>query len=210
MNNDGINKLSDTEALEFALSFSMPGDNSKTAQHLLETCGSLSAVVDAPYEILRENGISENAAVFMRMIPDITKIYLNDKFLSASSEQYLYSDRAVSAFIGSVTEQVLMILTDKKDREIYFGTISTGSFTSSEIHIRQIVDLALKYRAAYVYLAHNHPSGIAFPSEKDISVTKKIRNALNVVGITLKDHFIIADMQCFSMAQDENFESIFQ
>ncbi len=208
----GLENFSDTEILELALSFSMTKNNNNLiAQRLIESCGSISSVIDTPYSVLKEYGVSESAAVMLKMIPEITQIYLNEK-LSKSEKVNLYNSRIEKisyAFIGSKTEKVLLMLTNKNNQELYSEIISSGSLTFSGINIRQIIDLALRYNAANAYIAHNHPSGIAYPSEKDIAITIKIKNALSTVGVTLKDHYIISDTKYFSMSKSDNFCDIF-
>jgi DNA repair protein RadC len=63
---------------------------------------------------------------------------------------------------------------------------------SASVAPREVVEHALLYHAAGVILVHNHPSGNCRPSERDIEFTKAIYNALDLFGITLVDHLIVA------------------
>jgi DNA repair protein RadC len=64
-----------------------------------------------------------------------------------------------------------------------------------------VVKQALQHNAAAVILAHNHPSGIAEPSQADIQITKRIQSALQLVDIRVLDHIIVGDAETTSLAQ---------
>ena len=75
---------------------------------------------------------------------------------------------------------------------IHDEVISIGTTTSNIIHPREVFRPALEYSASAVILAHNHPSGVAKPSEADIAVTRQIVEAGRILGIALLDHVIVA------------------
>ena len=79
--------------------------------------------------------------------------------------------------------------------------IGEGSVNSASISIRKVVETALGANATTVVLAHNHPSGMAFPSEEDVQTTRRLAAALHTVEITLADHIVVADDDYVSMAQ---------
>ena len=70
-----------------------------------------------------------------------------------------------------------------------------------QIYPREVVETALRYHAHAVLLAHNHPSGVALPSDADVLVTRRIQEALAPLGIRLADHIIVADDDYVSMAE---------
>ena len=72
---------------------------------------------------------------------------------------------------------------------------------STSVSIRKIVETALASNATTVILAHNHPSGVALPSEEDIQTTRRVAAALQAVEITLADHMVMADGDFVSMTQ---------
>lgn len=76
-------------------------------------------------------------------------------------------------------------------RLVHDEVISIGSLTSNVIHPREVFQPALEYGASAVILVHNHPSGVATPSEADIEVTKQIVAAGKILGIKLLDHIIV-------------------
>jgi DNA repair protein RadC len=74
---------------------------------------------------------------------------------------------------------------------IHDEVVSIGTLTSNIIHPREVFRPALEYSASAVILAHNHPSGVAKPSDADILITKQIVEAGKILGISLLDHVII-------------------
>jgi DNA repair protein RadC len=74
---------------------------------------------------------------------------------------------------------------------IHDEIISIGTLTSNIIHPREVFRPALEYSASAVILAHNHPSGVAKPSDADVAITRQIVEAGKILGISLLDHVII-------------------
>jgi len=88
-------------------------------------------------------------------------------------------------------ETVCLITLDGARRLINKHTISIGTLTSSLVHPREVFYPAIEDRAASIIIAHNHPSGMLIVSEKDIEVTKRIKETGDLVGIPLDDHIIV-------------------
>lgn len=208
----GIKNFTPEEKLEFLLLYGMPQkDGTEYAEKLINICGSLSSVFEAPFDLLTEQGISENAAILIRMIPQISRIYLDDKnkIEDKSGKKVTLISKMVTGFVGAEGEQVELALLDKKGKVLYLGVVSKGSFTASEINLRTIVELAIHYHAVYAYIAHNHPSRIAYPSVKDIEATIRLRDALEAINVRLCDHYIFSNTECFSMASNKEFYDLF-
>ena len=208
----GIQNFTPQEKLEFLMLYGMPHKNgSDIAEKLISICGSLSSVMDAPYDLLTEHGITENAAVLIKMVPQVSRIYLDDKHKidDKTGKRVSLEYKMVTGFIGAEGEQVELALLDKKGKELYLGVVNKGSITASEINLRTIAELAIHYRASIAYIAHNHPSGIAYPSGKDIEATIRLRDTLSAVNVRLCDHYIVANSESFSMANNEEFFDIF-
>jgi DNA repair protein RadC len=85
---------------------------------------------------------------------------------------------------------------------IHDEVISIGSLTSNIIHPREVFRPALEYSASAVILAHNHPSGVAKPSEADILITRQIVEAGKILGISLLDHVIVTKTKFESVPSD--------
>ena len=86
---------------------------------------------------------------------------------------------------------------------MFCDVTAQGSFGATNFHIRDIIELALKFNATRAIIAHNHPSGIALPSREDIETTIEIKNALKLVDVRLVDHIIVADDDYVSIADSE-------
>ena len=80
--------------------------------------------------------------------------------------------------------------------ELFQGTIDGAA-----VYPREVVERCLSYNAAAVILAHNHPSGIAEPSQADIAITRKLRVALETIDVRVLDHFIVGSSQVVSLAE---------
>lgn len=208
---EGADAFRDHELLEIILYYCVPRrDTNPLAHKLINTFGSFSAVLEAPVELLMECGLSRNAAVLIKLLPEVSRVYLDDKVgKNKIVTDENIGDKILAKFVGRINEAVLLMLLDSKGKELYCGIISKGSVNSSEIYIRKLVELAVKYNASTAVLAHNHPSGIALPSSKDIVTTKGVLQALRLVGVRLIDHIIVADNDYVSMAQSEAFCDIF-
>jgi len=82
-----------------------------------------------------------------------------------------------------------------------FEELFTGTINSTEVHPREIVRRALAHNAAAVILAHNHPSGVAEPSVADQSLTRRIVEAMALIGVRVLDHFIVGAGPPTSLAE---------
>jgi DNA repair protein RadC len=94
----------------------------------------------------------------------------------------------------------VMFLTSQH-RLISFEKLFRGTIDSSQVHIRVIARRALELNAAALILAHNHPSGIAEPSNADQKITSKIKDSLEIFDIKVLDHFIVSSNECCSFAE---------
>ena len=108
-------------------------------------------------------------------------------------------------FSGKRNETVVMLCMDAKCKVICCKEIAEGSVNNAGVSVRRIVELALASNATTVILAHNHPSGIAFPSSDDIRTTERISKALEAVDVILADHLVFSDKDWVSMAQSGYF-----
>jgi len=98
-------------------------------------------------------------------------------------------------------ELFLSLLLDAKNRVIREVTISEGTLTNSLIHPREAFREAIGESAASVIFAHNHPSGDPAPSRDDIAITERLKQAGDLVGISVLDHVIIGDGKYVSLKE---------
>ena len=90
-------------------------------------------------------------------------------------------------------EHFLALHLDGKNRIICFDLVSVGSLNQSIVHPREVFMPAVASAAAAVILVHNHPTGDPTPSREDLSITKRLREAGEIVGIKVLDHIIVGD-----------------
>jgi len=101
-------------------------------------------------------------------------------------------------------EQFRGLYLNSRYQLIHDETISVGSINASIVHPREVFQPAIQYGASAIIIAHNHPSGNPKPSDKDLSITKKLKDAANLFDIALLDHLIITDNECYSFADNGN------
>ena len=201
---NGIDSFETHEVLELLLFYAVPMKNtSELAHNLLDSFGSISAVLDAPVDALMNTGLTETQTVLLRLIPEISRLYIDDKHNNDSKiiDDETLPDKILRKFIGRENENVLLLLLDAKGKEVFCGIVSKGSLNDTSLPVRKIVDYSLRYNAKSVIIAHNHPSGVALPSREDMETTANLKSALDVIGVRLLDHYIVADNDCVSLAQ---------
>lgn len=209
---NGLDDFEQHQALELLLFYAIPRcDTNPMAHRLLEHFGSISAIFDAPIDALKEAGISETTATLLKIIPEFSRLYLDDKY--NNKNKIINFDNLIeyfaNKFVGRNEETVILLLADSKGKEVFSGVIAKGSINTSDVPVRKVVDLSLRYNAKTAVIAHNHPSGVAIPSIADINTTKDIYEALDHVNVLLVDHIIIADGDGISIAQSQLGEGIF-
>ena len=90
---------------------------------------------------------------------------------------------------------------DNRHRLIAFEELFRGTIDGASVHPREVVKQALARNAAAVIVAHNHPSGVAEPSQADQLITQRLKQALGLVEVRVLDHLIVGDGQCFSFSE---------
>ena len=182
---EGLSSFEDHNALELLLFYAIPQrDTNELAHRLISEFGSLSGVLDASVEaLMRVDGVGENTAVLLHMLPGMFAKYEQDKVrtdaLVLNSAQKA-GEYLVSLFVGKTTETFIAVCMNHKCK-----------VTNT------------------VILAHNHPAGVAAPSAADIEATRHIIMTLRSLGITVNDHFIVAGKDWFSMATNSKLKRMF-
>lgn len=198
----GLDTFEQHEILELALFYAIPmKDTNPTAHRLINEFGSLSAVFDAPYNMLMQAGLTENAATFIKLIPELLSAYMDDRYNNQNKIIKLENlpEKFINKFLGKGTEMVYLLLMDSKFKELYCGIVSKGSITNADVNIPKICELSIRYSARYAIISHNHPSGICLPSKADIKVTTRLYQALKLINVELLDHYIVAENDCVSL-----------
>lgn len=202
---NGFDGFEDHEILELALFYAIPRKNTNVIAHeLLNRFGTVDAVFDAPINMLKEiEGVGESAAIFIKMISGLARIYMERKFKNDEKAPEIsdINDRITLKFIGRSEELVVVVLFDAKGKVIYEGVVNKGTVNAVDIYARKIIELIVLYNASSVILAHNHPSGFAVPSVEDIESTAKLNKILQSMHVSLLDHIIVADGDYVSLRE---------
>ena len=200
----GLDAFADHEILELLLYYAIPRrDTNPIAHALMERYGSLPAVLAAPMEDLkRTEGIGESAAVLLHLVPQVCR---RARLAQVGEDQVLNSSEREGAYLlecfdGESREVIYQLCLDRKGKLLACKRLGEGSVASADLDVRRLVENAILTGASAVILAHNHPSGVALPSDGDYTATMRVRAALNAIGIELADHIIVADGDFVSMA----------
>ena len=202
----GLAGFDDHNILELLLFYAIPRrDTNRIAHELMDTFGTLDAVFEAPPEALMTvDGIGENAAALIRLVPEAGRRYLiakNDIGQILNSSE-IAGRFFVPRFVSCRDEVVYMACLDAKLKVIDCRVVGSGGTNHARIDVRAAVQTALWQNATAIILAHNHTSGIALPSREDEMVTLHLKQALETVGIELVDHIVVAGDDFVSMADN--------
>lgn len=204
---NGLDVMHDHEVLELLLYYAIPRmDVNPVAHRLLERFGSLHAVFEAPAEeLLRIDGIGENAATLLHLAMELFRRYDIDSRHHALESTRMSTTEMLGTYLApyfrGLTHEVARIAClDNRGIVICCEEIASGTVGEVALSPRKVVEIALRRNAVGVALAHNHPHGLALPSREDIGLTKQIKQALQTVGVQLLEHVIVAGEEFVSMA----------
>ena len=193
--NTGLDTFQDYEALELLLFYAIPRKDTKsTAKNLIARFGSLPAVLDATVEELTEADLSPNAAILLKLVPDMNRYYAV-KTDGAGQKVHSTSDAGrilCAMFRHEQTESVRLLCLNAGGKVLKLALLNEGDINAVHFSVRKIVETALSAKAVSVILAHNHPGGTLIPSREDLDATNSAKAALSTVGIQLLDHLIIS------------------
>ncbi len=203
--NTGLDTFQDYEALELLLFYAIPRKDTKsTAKNLISRFGSLPAVLDATLEELTEAGLSPNAAILLKLVPDMNRYYAV-KTDGAGQKVHSTSDAGrilCAMFRHEQTESVRLHCLNAGGKVLKLALLNEGDINAVHFSVRKIVETALSAKAVSVILAHNHPGGTLTPSREDLDATNSAKAALSTVGIQLLDHLIISGDNYCSLRED--------
>lgn len=192
--------LEDHEVLELLLFYSVPRINTNEQAHdLINTFGSLKGVLDADVkDIEKINKVGEKSATLIKIVSALVSRY---SVQSEDPRQQYNTFSQVSTYLnglfaGQSTEKVYLLLFNNAMRLIKALQIGDGSVNMTAVSPNMAARAALEYNASYVILAHNHPAGLAIPSSEDVTTSYAMKAAFQAIGITMIDHFLIADGKC--------------
>jgi len=200
----GPNHLSDAELLAILLGRGAPGLSAvDLARTLLSAFGGIRGVLNASQQSVHQMyGMGPGKSAVLVATRECCCRYLEAKLAPGKrigspkdSQNFLLArlrDRPHEVFC--------CLFLDNRHRVLAFDELFRGTIDNTTVYPREVVKQALQRNAAAVILAHNHPSGVAEPSEADKMITRRINDALDLVDVRLLDHFIVGDGTCVSLA----------
>ncbi len=201
----GAAALSDAELLAILLRNGSAGRSAlDVARDVLKTFHSLRKLIAADQQrFCAERGLGLARFAELQAAVEIARRQMSETLRSGPS---LSGPRATRDFLSAQLrdrehEVFCCLYLDKRHRLIQFEELFRGTIDGASVHPREIVKLALQRNAAAVIVAHNHPSGIAEPSQADEMITQRVKEALALVDIRLLDHIIVGDGTCVSLAE---------
>lgn len=148
--------------------------------------------------------ITKTKKLKLQSIFDIVKTYSNEKFeirTSVNSPGKVYD--YLKYDLENLDYEVFIIITlDSKMKVINKNILTVGILNASLAHPREIFTYAVKDKSNSFILVHNHPSGDPTPSPQDISLTRRVKQASEIMGIDLTDHIIIGKNRYISLKEE--------
>jgi DNA repair protein RadC len=201
----GSETLSDAELLAIFLRTGIQGCSAvDLARNLLSTFGSLRGLLSATQtEFCQVKGIGQAKFVQLQASIEMSKRYLAEKMdkIDALNSVEQTQTFLLSKLRDQKQEVFAVLMLDSQHRLIKYRPMFFGTIDSASVYPRVLVKQALDDNAAAVILAHNHPSGVAEPSQADQHITRRIVDAMALVDIRVLDHFVIGDGVAVSFAQ---------
>lgn len=203
----GMDGLADYEVIELLLTLAIPrADVKRPAKALIARFGDLRGILDAsPDELQVVDGIGTVAPVALRIIRAAATLYLQQ---SVEGSEPLVESDAIARFwrlrIGALRHEVFEVAyLDSAYRLLRDGVerLEEGTVDRAAVYPRSVMQAALKRGAAAILVAHNHPNGVAEPSEHDKVLTRALALAAVTVGIKVVDHLIVCADTTFSFRQ---------
>ncbi len=194
--NEGLDSFADHEILEMLLFFSIPQMNTNDIAHdLIARFGSLEGVFEADYDELKTvNYIKDNSAVLIKFVAGIARRYsigkVKDDICFDTVEKIGRYLRA--KYLTIPCERVYMMMFDNSMHLIECAHIVDGAVNCASITTRVMAQKALLKNASNVVIAHNHPNGLAIPSNEDIEISSMLDTAFGLVGVNMLEHIIVA------------------
>jgi len=173
------------------------------ADRLLERFGGLRPLLDAPAaELAAVRGVGPARSAQIRALPELARRYFTAALPAGESiRSPADTEMFLKARMRHLGHEVFCCLyLDNRHRVLRFEELFRGTIDGTSVYPREVVKEALAINAAAVILAHNHPSGVAEPSQADERITRRIKAALELVDIRLLDHLVVGDGPATSMA----------
>jgi DNA repair protein RadC len=193
----GANILSDAELLAIFLRTGVKGKSAiDLAKDLLNDAGSLNALLSSSEQkFCVHKGLGKAKYVQMKAVVEMSRRYLEEKMRRGDvlTDASAVEDYLKLKLRNYPYEVFCCVFLDNKHRVIEFEELFQGTIDSASVHPREVIRRVIHHNAAAVIFSHNHPSGIAEPSQADLHITERLKQALSLIDVRVLDHFIVGD-----------------
>jgi DNA repair protein RadC len=173
------------------------------AHDLLARFGSVEALLAADATTLMScHGVGPAKAALLKAVHELTMRHAEERFTDGSTftdvnEVSKYLQRRIG---HSERELFGCMFLDTRHRLLAWDVLFAGSINRTHVHAREVLKRALQLNSAAIVLAHNHPSGIAEPSQADLLLTRDLTDLMARVDIRIIDHIIVTGGHTVSFA----------
>lgn len=202
----GFESLAPHEALEVLLYITNPQKNTNGIAHdLIDKFGDFAGVLDASEEdLMKVEGVGPSTARMLHLLPEVSRYYHRSR--TGEGRAVKSTDQLagflLGKFAGADRERAMLVVLDSRSRVKATFWLREGTSNKVSLEIKDIVEAALKGGTDTVVLCHNHPNGMALPSQEDLQATENIVRALGMIKVHLRDHIILTETEYFSMREE--------
>ena len=201
---NGLDGFHDYEIIELLLTLGTPRKDCKqSAKDALKKFGSLKDVLEAsPSELKKIKGIGDNNVFGLKIAQSVSRRFLADRIID---KEFIRSADEVIDYLkhnlrDKSREVFLVIYLNGRNQILNMEELFEGTLSTSAVYPREVVKRALVNDAAALVFVHNHPSGNPNPSQDDLTITKKLKEAALAIDVSVHDHLIIAVNDVYSFA----------
>lgn len=201
----GAGALSDAELLAIFLRTGVPGRTAvDLARDLLAGFGGIAGLLAADRgRFCQEKGLGSAKFAQLQAVLELSRRYLLTRI---SGQDVLTSPEATRDYLkmrlyGAPQEIFACLFLDNRHRVIRYEELFRGTIDGASVHPREVLRRVMETNAAAVIFAHNHPSGVAEPSQADLRITQKLKDMLDLIEVRVLDHIIVGDGAGTSFAE---------
>ncbi len=155
-------------------------------------------------DLMHIEGMDLEKAKLLKAIHELSVIlyrHNSEKKKKLNSSQKA-ADYLIPLISGRDTEAFMILFLDNQNNVLNHKIVAEGTINEAAVYPREVMKAAIRRNASSIMLAHNHPGGSKKPSQGDIQVTKRLKEAAETLDIKIIDHIIIAGNEYFSFAED--------
>ncbi|OXR50338.1 MULTISPECIES: DNA repair protein RadC [unclassified Pusillimonas] len=201
----GAHTLTSAELLAIILRTGTKGRNAVMLGHdLLQAFKGLRNLLSADAaDLMRAPGLGQAKTCELLAVSELARRALTEELTHgvALDQPQRVRTYCIATIGHHKVEHCIALYLDSQFRLITSEEVSKGTLSQASVYPRELVKAALQHHAAAVILAHNHPSGVAEPSQSDLNLTRHLKQALAMVDIRLLDHLVVTGSGAVSLAE---------